>query len=175
MLFGFLFAILPQCHAPVVLIACSPGPRTSPLSKAGGISPSEELIGILTAGDYVVVDARTPEQHARNALPRVKDAKLLYAINVSGKWDRERVMRESKTKLPNLNATVLVYCGSGGIYAASIQDILQSAGYTHVLNVRSSKDPTLHPPVAYTYACVCTRTCVRACVRACVLCSCYNS
>jgi len=81
----------------------------------------------LKQANSVLIDVRTEEEHAQGALP---GATRIETDNLA-----ERIASIA----PDKDAPIVLYCRSGRRSAAA-QDLLQSMGYSHVINAGGYQD-----------------------------------
>lgn len=86
------------------------------------IDPSEAKKRLDTEKDIILLDVRTEQEYVENHIPR----STLIPLNV--------LAREASKKLPNKQATFLVYCRSGNRSKAAVKMLLK-LGYPNVYNL----------------------------------------
>lgn len=126
---SLLMAALPNAHGKKDDAPSSPG-SPAPAAAIGDISPEEAMRRIGSGENAVLLDVRTPEEHAERRIP----GSLLLPLA-----SRDDMAGPAARLLPDKSAPLFVYCRSGR-RSALAADILVELGYRNVFNLGGIKD-----------------------------------
>ncbi len=95
------------------------------------VIPMAEALKRVESGEKVILlDVRTPEEHAAGHLPE----SMLLELDATGQF-RSRI----RDVIPDKGATVFLYCRSGR-RSQSAAEIMAGLGYTNVYNIGGMND-----------------------------------
>lgn len=89
------------------------------------ITPSEAMKRIKAGEKIILLDVRTPQEHAEKSIP----GSLLLPVE-----PKDLLSAEVEKVIPNKDATVFVYCRSGRRSANAVR-IMMAKGYTNVYDL----------------------------------------
>jgi rhodanese-related sulfurtransferase len=95
-----------------------------------------ELLGILRAGAYTIVDARPRVMYDKRHHPGALNISALDIHPMSADTAVQKAIDEKRLQTSDKNAIFLCHCDSGH-FAASSRAALERCGYTRALNAKS--------------------------------------
>jgi rhodanese-related sulfurtransferase len=106
----------------ILVSGCTQKSSDAAGSQGYTIIKAEEAKKMMDAGDVIIVDVRTESEYSEKHIPN--------AINIPV----ESITTEKLAQLPDLEATILVYCRTG-IRAATASKKLSDMGYTKIYDM----------------------------------------
>lgn len=105
--------------------SCSSSPPTKPASSEPTAVPDPRAARTLIASGAVVIDVRTPDEY--------QGGHVSNASNIPVDQFADRIAEVDHLAGPDKTKPLVVYCAAGS-RAAKAKQILEAAGYTHVVN-----------------------------------------
>lgn len=101
------------------------------------MASAEEIRKALANPETTVIDARTIEEMQKDGYFNASTCRFIHAP--ATKTEAPLLQLAAKSLLPQKDAPVVIYCGSG-IRATTAKQVLDEAGYTNVLNAGGLSD-----------------------------------